>query len=62
MLVLMVGTVLTVYFSSGAMGIAPDVETHPSVKWCRESWWTNLLYVNNYVNTEKRVSSTAQLK
>lgn len=23
---------------------------------CRESWWTNLLYINNYVNLDKIVS------
>lgn len=23
---------------------------------CRSSWWSNILYINNYVNTDKLVS------
>lgn len=25
---------------------------------CRQNWWYNLLYVNNYINTDKTVSQT----
>lgn len=50
MLVLMVGTVLLPYFITGPM--AP--EELPYMGTCRESWWKNLLYVNNYV-TDKKV-------
>jgi len=55
MLVLMVATVLLPYFSTGSMGVSPDTESHPQTKYCRTNWWTNLLYVNNYVNNKEIV-------
>lgn len=57
MLVLMVATVLWPYFSQGALFMNPNEDTHPQMKWCRDNWWVNLLYVNNYVRTNETVSS-----
>lgn len=46
MLILMVGTVLLPYLVTGPMSPEGDL---PYMDTCRDSWWTNLLYVNNYV-------------
>ena len=29
---------------------------------CRENWWTNFFYINNYVNTDKLVSGKLNLQ
>ncbi|XP_045194786.2 uncharacterized protein LOC123550421 [Mercenaria mercenaria] len=50
MLVLMVGTVILPYILNGPMWTEDDL---PYMKTCRTNWWTNLLYVNNYVNTDE---------
>ena len=56
MLVMLVATVLWPYFSSGALFMDPKLDTHPQMKWCRENWWVNMLYVNNYVKNKELVS------
>ena len=52
MLVLMVFTTLMKYWLSGPMWPTENVPFDN----CKESWWTNLLYINNFVNTENSVS------
>lgn len=41
------------YFGEGPMW-KPIVE--PEVQDCRDNWWTNILYINNYVNVDHMVS------
>ena len=52
MLLLMVGTVLVPFFNNGPMWADGD---NPTMTCCRDNWWTNLLYINNYVKTDKMV-------
>ena len=52
MLVLMVSACLSKYFGSGPFFPKDGFE----IDYCRTSWWTNLLYINNLVNTDKQVS------
>lgn len=33
-----------------------DEKVGAEVERCRESWWTNVLYINNYVEPQKLVS------
>jgi hypothetical protein len=51
MLVLMVSVCLSKYIGSGPLYPKDGFE----IDYCRNSWWTNLLYVNNLVNTDKQV-------
>jgi len=51
MIIVMISACLTKYFGNGPF-FAPDGF---EINQCRESWWTNLLYVNNLVRTEKLV-------
>jgi hypothetical protein len=52
MLVLMVGTVVLPYVLNGPMWTDDDI---PFMGTCRKTWWTNLLYINNYVKTDQMV-------
>ena len=52
MLVLMVYTTLMKYGSTGPYWTENEVIFDD----CKESWWTNLLYVNNFVKLDKMVS------
>lgn len=54
MLILMVGTVLYKYFVYGPMQQEGD---NMYMANCRESWWTNLLYINNYAKLDKGVNN-----
>ncbi|XP_060063191.1 O-acyltransferase like protein-like [Ylistrum balloti] len=49
MLILMIDATLSPYLGDGPQWINEGFET----KNCAESWWTNLLYVNNFVKTDK---------
>lgn len=49
MLILMVFTTLMRYWGSGPMWPTGDVPYDN----CKTAWWTNLLYVNNFVHLEK---------
>lgn len=51
MMILMIYTCLTTYLGDGPMW-PKQIE---SAQNCRESWWTNLLYVNNLVLVNKQV-------
>lgn len=51
MIILMIYTCLTTYLGDGPMW-PKQIE---SAQNCRESWWTNLLYVNNLVLVNKQV-------
>lgn len=51
MIILMIYTCLTTYLGDGPMW-PKQIE---SAQNCRESWWTNLLYVNNLVLVDKQV-------
>ncbi|XP_013412610.1 nose resistant to fluoxetine protein 6-like [Lingula anatina] len=48
MLVILVYAATCRYWSNGPMWAGESV-----AKYCRDSWWTNLLYINNVVNTDK---------
>ena len=54
MLIMMVYAVLMKYWSSGPQW--PQEQDAYST-YCNESWWTNLLYVNNLVKVKKMVGS-----
>ena len=58
MLIMMVYAVLMKYWSSGPQW--PQEQDAYST-YCNESWWTNLLYVNNLVKVKKMVSSYFRL-
>ncbi|WAR07156.1 NRF6-like protein [Mya arenaria] len=47
MLVLMFGTVLSPYLIMGPLRLTNDIMGE-----CRKNWWTNLLYINNYVELD----------
>ncbi|XP_045192777.2 O-acyltransferase like protein-like [Mercenaria mercenaria] len=51
MLILMCGTVLYKYLTQGPLSQGEGESTF--MVNCKDSWWTNLLYVNNYVNVDK---------
>ena len=51
MLVLMVSVCLSKYSGSGPFFPKDGFE----IDYCRASWWTNLLYINNLVNPSKMV-------
>ena len=51
MLVIMVFTCLMKFWGSGPMWPTGNVPYDA----CKESWWTNILYVNNFVNLDKMV-------
>jgi hypothetical protein len=55
MLVLMVYVPLLQYWANGPLWPQKGVE----IDYCKDSWWTNLLYVNNFVNFDKTVNSTS---
>ncbi|KAL4234257.1 hypothetical protein ACF0H5_005907 [Mactra antiquata] len=50
MLILMVGTTLYKYVGTGAM--KPDGDSYMMAA-CRDNWWTNIIYLNNYINTDR---------
>lgn len=52
MLVLMVSATLTKYMGSGPNYPKEGFEINS----CKTTWWTNLLYVNNLVETDKSVN------
>ena len=56
MIILMIYTCLTTYLGDGPMW-PKQIE---SAQNCRESWWTNLLYVNNLVLVDKQVREKKQ--
>ena len=51
MLVIMVFATLVKYIGSGPLWNSIDGIYDN----CKENWWTNLLYVNNFVHTDKLV-------
>ena len=53
MLVLMVSATLTRYFGKGPLYPADGFE----VNQCKDTWWTNLLYINNFAKTDAPVTS-----
>lgn len=44
------------YFKYSGNGPMWKTIIYPEVEDCRNNWWTNLLYINNYVNVDKIVS------
>ncbi|XP_062587968.1 nose resistant to fluoxetine protein 6-like [Saccostrea cucullata] len=50
MIILMIYTCLTLYLGNGPMW----PKQIDSAEYCRENWWTNILYVNNLVHTDKQ--------
>lgn len=51
MLVMMVYVPLFKYWGSGPMWPVNGIERN----YCEDSWWTNLLYINNLVRVDKMV-------
>ena len=51
MIIVMISSTLTKYFGNGPFFSPNGFE----IDQCRETWWTNLLYINNLVKTEKLV-------
>jgi hypothetical protein len=49
MLVLMVSATLTKYLGKGPLYPKDGFE----VDYCRTTWWTNLLYLNNFINCDE---------
>ena len=54
MLFLMIYVPLTKYLSDGPFWPKDGLE----YKECEETWWTNLLYINNIVKSDKQVKQT----
>ena len=52
MLCIGISAALTKYFHDGPLWPV-DTGFDPN---CKHSWWTNLLYINNFVKTDKSVS------
>ncbi len=52
MLVIMFSGCLTKYLGKG-----PNFEKDGFEPMCKVNWWTNLLYINNLVHTDKMVGS-----
>lgn len=38
-----------------------DLKVGREARRCRENWWTNLFYVNNYVNNKEMVRCSFQV-
>ena len=56
MLVIMIYVCLSPYWGDGPMWSS----SNPDRDNCEDSWWTNLLYINNFVRTKQTVSSALQ--
>ena len=52
-----IGFYMTIFEKIGS-GPRWDNWVHKNKVYCRENWWTNLLYINNYINLNKIVSET----
>lgn len=52
---MMIGFYATLFDKFGA-GLHWNTWIGVNKSFCRKNWWTNLLYVNNYVNVEDMVS------
>jgi len=52
MMMVLISATLTKYLGSGPFFPPNGFELDE----CRQSWWTNLLYVNNLVETDKMVN------
>lgn len=51
---MMIGFYATLFYKFGT-GPHWDTWVGSNKNFCRENWWTNLLYVNNYVNVPNMV-------
>jgi hypothetical protein len=49
----------TLFYRLGS-GPRWDVVVGPERDYCQKNWWTNLLFVNNYVNEQHMVGTTLQ--
>jgi hypothetical protein len=47
----------TLFYKLGS-GPRWDAVIGPERDYCQENWWTNLLFVNNYVNDQRMVGTT----
>ena len=45
----------TIFYKLGS-GPRWDLVVGPEREYCQKNWWTNLLFINNYVNEHQMVS------
>lgn len=57
---MMIGFYATLFYKFGT-GPHWDNWVGSNKNYCRENWWTNLLYVNNYVNVPNMVDQLFNL-
>lgn len=57
---MMIGLYATLFYKFGT-GPQWDNWVGSNKNYCRENWWTNLLYVNNYVNVPNMVDQLFNL-
>ena len=55
-LVLMVFATLLKYWPTGPLWTV----VHPTFEYCKDIWWSHLLYINNFIHTDRPVSRRNQ--
>lgn len=58
---MMIGFYATLFYKFGT-GPHWDLSVGINRDYCRENWWLNLIYLNNYINLDKMVTIRAFLR